>query len=291
MLDIPNHRSSHDVTTPRGGGLAVVVAVVLGSMAATPSDSAIWILIGGCLALGAVGLVDDLQGVDPTARLSAQVLVGALAGLLLPHPVGLLAAVALCALWVASFVNAFNFMDGINGISALTGLVAGIAYATMGYSYDDSAALTFGAAMAGACLSFLPYNAPRARVFLGDVGSYALGFAIAAIGWVVWAAGAPLVLALAPTSVYLVDTGFTLLRRLQRGEPITQAHREHVYQRLTQAGWSHLRTSIFVAGVQGVVIVAAALGASVSPWLVLLAVPVLGLYLLSPRVLQRSPTH
>ena len=292
ILDIPNHRSSHAATTPRGGGLAVIAALLVGTLAvSTTTGPTTAVLLGGCIVLGGVGLVDDLRGLPPQIRLLAQLGVGALAGLLLPEPIIALAAILVCSVWVASFVNAFNFMDGINGISALTGLVAGIAYSAMGYHYGDPEAAAFSAALAGACLAFLPFNTPKARVFLGDVGSYALGFAIAALGWAVWAAGAPLLLALAPTSVYLVDTGSTLVRRWRRGEALTQAHREHVYQRLTQAGWSHIRTSTFVALVQVSVIVVTSLGALITPWFTILAVPVLGLYLLSPRVLQRSPAH
>lgn len=290
ILDVPNHRSSHSTTTPRGGGLALILALVVGTLVAPMSVPTTAVLLGGCVLLGGVGLVDDLRGLPPGVRLMAQLGVGALAGLLLPAPINYLSAI-LCSLWVASFVNAFNFMDGINGISALTGLVAGVAYLVMSWSYNNAAALTFSAALAGACLSFLPFNAFRARVFLGDVGSYALGFAIAALGWVVWAAGVPLLLAISPTALYLGDTATTITRRWQRNEPLTQAHREHVYQRLTQSGWSHLQTSAFVASVQGGVIIAAALGTSLAPWLTLLAVPILGLYLLGPRMPKRSAAH
>lgn len=270
----------------------MIAALLVGTLAvSTTTGPTTGVLLGGCIVLGGVGLVDDLRGLPPKIRLLAQLGAGALAGLLLPEPINALAAIVVCSVWIASFVNAFNFMDGINGISALTGLVAGIAYWAIGNHYGDLTAATFSAALAGACLAFLPFNAPNARVFLGDVGSYALGFAIAALGWATWAAGAPLLLALAPTSVYLVDTGSTLVRRWRRGESLTQAHREHIYQRLTQAGWSHIRTATFVACVQGSVIVVTSLGALMTPWFTILAVPVLGLYVLSPRVLQRSPAR
>ena len=287
MMDVPNHRSSHAAITPRGGGLAVLAALLVGTLSQSPRGTTTAILVLGTSVLGAVGLVDDLRGLQPKVRLVAQLGVGALAGLWLPAPMLALASLAACALWVASFVNAFNFMDGINGISALTALVAGISYATMGYSVDDAAILGFGAALAGAALSFLRFNVPRAQVFLGDVGSYGLGFAIAALGWAVWVAGIPLLLAIAPAAVYLVDTGSTLIARWRRGESLTEAHREHVYQRLTQGGWSHVRTSVFVACVQVAVVSTVALGFASSMWVATLAIPVLGLYWASPRIVRR----
>lgn len=291
VMDVPNHRSSHVTLTPRGGGLAVLAALAIGTLVTADGQALSWALVLGCLLLGGVGLVDDLRGLPPKARLGAQLLVGVLAGVMLPAPVDLVVAAGICSVWIASFVNAFNFMDGINGISALTGLVGGASYAAIGYTYGDFASVTFGGALAGASLSFLPFNSPKARVFLGDVGSYALGFAIAALAWVTWAAGAPLALALAPTLVYLADTGSTLIRRWKRGESLTQAHREHVYQELTRGGWSHLATAAFVAAVQGVVTTAAWLGTSMSPWFALLALAALALYLASPRLVSLAPVN
>ncbi len=287
MMDVPNHRSSHAAITPRGGGLAVLAALLVGTLSQSPLGTTTAVLVLGTFVLGAVGLIDDLRGLRPKVRLVAQFGVGALAGLSLPAPMLALASAAACALWVASFVNAFNFMDGINGISALTALVAGISYAAMGYSVDDPATLGFGAALVGAAISFLPFNVPRAQVFLGDVGSYGLGFAIAALGWAVWVAGIPFLLAIAPAAVYLIDTGSTLMARWRRGEFLSEAHREHVYQRLTQGGWSHLRTSVFVACVQVVVISTVALGLASSMWVASLAIIVLALYWASPRIVRR----
>jgi UDP-N-acetylmuramyl pentapeptide phosphotransferase/UDP-N-acetylglucosamine-1-phosphate transferase len=163
-------------------------------------------------------------------------------------------AVPVMAVWVAAYVNAFNFMDGINGISGLTGLVSGVAYSLMGLEFGSGSAVIVGAALAGASLAFLPFNLPSAKVFLGDVGSYSLGFVIAALGWIVWSSGAPLALAIAPTAVYLADTGATLVRRYRRGAPLTEAHREHSYQRLTAGGRSHVAVALTVAGAESLVV-------------------------------------
>lgn len=212
----------------RQGGWDVVVVFALGTV------------------IGAVGLVDDFRTLSARLRLVLLLLVGLLAGLALSGPIPALFAAPLMALWTASYVNAFNFMDGINGISGISGLVAGVAYLAMGIGYDSTSLVALGAALSGASLAFLPFNLPKARVFLGDVGSYSMGFIIASSAWLAWANGAPLLLALAPSSVYLVDTGVTLMRRMRAGEPLAEAHRHHTYQRLVDGGWSHAAVSALV---------------------------------------------
>lgn len=247
VMDVPNERSSHVTATPRGGGIAVVTALGVGLLVGHHGGWDVLVVYLGAIALGVVGLVDDLRSLRAIIRLVAMVLVGGLGGLLLDSPLALPLAVPLMAAWTASYVNAFNFMDGINGISGLTGLVAGASYALMGYSFGSAALVAIGAALMAACLSFLPFNLTHPRVFLGDVGSYSLGFTIAALAWIAWAAGAPLLLSLAPTSVYLLDTGTTLVRRSKAGLPLTEAHRSHIYQRLATQSGRHLPVAFFVA--------------------------------------------
>lgn len=254
LVDVPNHRSSHQVSTPRGGGIAVALAFALGAMAAGSPQSQVTGLVLGSVVLGAVGLVDDLRGLQPGPRLLMQLGVGGALGYLLPYSQPWPVAALLGGLWVAAYVNAFNFMDGINGISALTGIVAGLSYALMGAVYESGALLVVGGALAGASLSFLPFNLLRARVFLGDVGSYSMGFVIAGLAWMAWGSEIPLMLAVAPTAVYLADTGSTLVRRRREGASLTQAHRSHVYQRLVAEGHSHATVALVVAGLQAAVV-------------------------------------
>jgi UDP-N-acetylmuramyl pentapeptide phosphotransferase/UDP-N-acetylglucosamine-1-phosphate transferase len=123
---------------------------------------------------------------------------------------------------VVAVVNAVNFMDGINGISAVTGAVAGAAFAWLGAELDDRTLLVLGAAVAGASLAFLPWNAPRARVFLGDVGSYGLGAALAAGVCLALAAGSTPEAAVGPLALYLADTGTVLCAG---GAPVSRSAR------------------------------------------------------------------
>jgi len=256
VMDVPNHRSSHAVVTPRGGGIAVLVALGVG-LAVAQITWQCWLVYLGAVALGLLGLLDDFGGVDARLRLVALLAVGAIGGAVLDSPAPVLLAIPIMAFWTAAYVNAFNFMDGINGISALSGMVAGLSYVAMGVQYSSSALAALGAALFGACLSFLPFNLPRARVFLGDVGSYGLGFSIAGSAWLAWAAGVPPLLALAPTLVYVADTGWTLVRRARAGAPLMEAHREHAYQRLVAGGLSHAHVSLGVAATSVGVVLAA----------------------------------
>ena len=105
--------------------------------------------------------------------------------------------VAGSAVVVVGYTNAFNFMDGINGISSLSVLVCGIWYAGLAYAYDFDGAATLGLAMAAAAVAFLPWNVPKAKIFLGDVGSYGLGVASVGLGLALWQHGAPLLAVLA----------------------------------------------------------------------------------------------
>ena len=134
-------------------------------------------------------------------------------------------------------------MDGINGISAAQGTAAGLALAAVAYHQDLGDIAIVAAALAGAACSFAPYNVPRARVFLGDCGSYGLGAAMAGVSVALVFEGVPFEAALAPLSLYVADTGTTLLRRVRTGEAWHLPHRTHVYQRLTDTGMTHAQVS------------------------------------------------
>lgn len=287
LLDVPNERSSHSAPVPRGGGLAVMAAVMLAGVAAAwVGDDVVWVPLLIALALAAVGLVDDRSSLPSLVRLLLQLVAGALvaawtwsAGA--PSSSVLVFAVVVTVA-VAGFVNAFNFMDGINGISALTAVVAGAWWCWVGAEHDVDGLTVLGASLAGAMLGFAPWNAPRAKVFLGDVGSYGIGFLVVTAGAWAWANDVSPVLCLAPLVVYLADTGWVLVKRALGGRPLMQAHREHVYQQLVDRGWSHTASSLLCAGASGVVCTAVA----VAPLAVSLPVVtvVAVVYLAAPRL-------
>jgi UDP-N-acetylmuramyl pentapeptide phosphotransferase/UDP-N-acetylglucosamine-1-phosphate transferase len=301
VIDTPGPRSSHTVATPRGGGLAVVVAATAGllifpqaltSVVARPYGP-IWTVAATMLLFAAVGLAEDLRGIAVPARLALQASAGLVAGLLLaPGP---LMVVVLVALWLTGYANAFNFMDGVNGISAVHAALAGVVYAIAGTRYGLPALAVTGAVTAAAAASFLPWNARRARIFLGDVGSYGLGGLLGAASVVALAGGVPPEVAVAPLALYLADTGATLARRCYRGEPWYRPHRTHVYQRLTDLGWSHPRVTMVTAAasaaVCGCALAAAGSGLATRIGLDALAVAVLAGYLAAPSLLGARPTY
>lgn len=250
--DEPTSRSSHSWATLRGGGLAPAAAVVAIGLA-IPSVG--WqvdaLIVGAAAGYGLLGLLEDLWGMGIALRLGLQVL-GALGVVVLlglfGHPWPWAVALAsIAVLWIVGYVNAFNFMDGINGIAGAQALLAGVAFALMALRVDDAGLGLHSAIIAGAALGFLPFNFPTARVFLGDIGSYFLGAYLAVLVVIAVQGGLPVVAALAPTLPYLADTSVTLIKRFLRGEPLSRPHREHVYQRLTQVGWSHARVTVTVS--------------------------------------------
>jgi len=259
IFDKPNARSSHSEPTVRGGGIAIIVVALCSGVviAAVRHDSGLWILVGAAVVLAVVSFLDDLQPLPPLIRFGCHALcaiaaVAALrgfitsvelsSGLFVRIPTVLAAILAF--MWISGYTNAFNFMDGINGIAA--GQAAVTAFGSgllVGLATGDwlQTPVLFSFVLAGAAVGFLPHNFPRARMFMGDVGSAPLGFLLATL--VIWISrrdGAWLLIPLALLHTnFVLDTGFTLSRRIMRRDRWYESHREHFYQRLTRAGKTH----------------------------------------------------
>ncbi len=242
LLDHPNARSSHELPTPRGGGIGCLVGLLVGGavgLAMHPQRSAtVVVVVSTAVGLGLIGLADDVGNLSARVRLAAQVALGLLAGGVVATVLGLAwpGWALLGAFATVLLVNTVNFMDGINGISGLTLLVWGVATAVLGQrdGADDVALL--GALGAATGLGFLPFNIPVARMFLGDVGSYGIGGLVATTSVLALGRGLPLLAVVAPLVPYLADVLRTLAVRALGGRPLTTAHREHVYQLLTAPG-------------------------------------------------------
>lgn len=264
VLDVPTARSSHQAATPRGGGAAPALACVLAGVLSTRlsgSSRDATLVVSVCLGL--IGLADDLRPRSALPRLLGQMVVALLALVwLLPglgHGalVGTVAAGAM-VLWLVGYPNVFNFMDGINGLAVAQVVVAGIAWWIIGSHQHVPTMAAAGLISAAAALAFAPFNVPTAKMFLGDTGSYFLGGWLGVTAVVGLRAGIAPEAVLAPLTLFLADAGFTLAQRVRRHQPWSQAHKEHAYQRLVQAGWSHANTSLALAVVMTAV---SALGA------------------------------
>lgn len=249
VLDVPNARSSHLVPTVRGGGIGVMAGAISG-WALWPGRPHISVVLFASV-LGVVGLVDDVRGgIRPSARLAIQscaALVGSywLVHLLHLSTWSLVLGVAGASFWMVAYVNAFNFMDGINGVSVVQTVVASGAWELALHVHGDRENV-LPVVVAAAALAFLPFNAPRARMFLGDVGSYFLGAWLAETSILLIVLGMPVLTAVAPLCVYGSDTGTALVRRIRAHEDLGEAHRGHVYQRLVDVGWGHTATAVTV---------------------------------------------
>lgn len=244
LFDQPGERRSHSVATPRGGGIAIVISLLVTAgvaMWAWPAalPSLLVAALGLALVAG-IGWWDDHRPLPAMRRLMVHFIAAALlAALVRVHGGSWLLAV-LVLLFTASLINIWNFMDGINGIAASQAVVVALGLAPLLPWPYSLAAIALGLA----CLGFLPFNFPRARIFMGDVGSGALGYAVAAllalasvktdINWI---------LLLVSASPFLVDAGFTLLARIISGQRWMEPHTQHVYQRAVQAGASHARVT------------------------------------------------
>jgi UDP-GlcNAc:undecaprenyl-phosphate/decaprenyl-phosphate GlcNAc-1-phosphate transferase len=254
LLDQPTDRSSHLQATPRGGGIAPAMAasaaLSIASLGVSGDQRSVLVATAAGFAL--IGLLDDLLNVPALPRFMAQAVVAAITlPWLLADLAGSFAWQVVFSmgvvLWQIAFVNAFNFMDGINGISAAQALVAGIAWVVIGELEGVELLALGGGIIAAAGLGFAPFNFPRAQLFLGDVGSYFFGEWLAVLVIIGVRAGVPLEAMVGPVLLYIADTTTTLIRRVRNGEVWYRPHRHHTYQQLTQLGWSHGRTTLFVA--------------------------------------------
>ncbi|MGK0722736.1 UDP-phosphate alpha-N-acetyl-D-fucosaminephosphotransferase [Leucobacter sp. W1478] len=310
VMDVPSERSSHERPILRGLGLAVLISMLIGGLFALLSSlgfigsaqhqwGSLVVIVAASLASGLLGLGEDLKGVSVAARsvllltiatAAAGALVWGSGGWTAELPVPLQLLLALYAiLFVSSYINVANFMDGLNGISGLHGLVSGATFFAAGMLSELWWLQAAGLILAAGYLGFLPWNLTKPGAFLGDVGSYLLGGAVAVTSFAALVAGVPILASIGPMIIYFGDVGVTLVKRVRAGHKWDEPHKEHVYQRIQQMGYSHVQASGLVAAFTAL---ASGLGLAsfcVSPiwWIGLLVagLGVLAVYLRLPRIL------
>jgi len=251
ILDIPNIRSSHTQPTPRGGGLAIVISWYIGLAALRyigmiESDLFFALLSGAVLAT--ISFLDDLFDIKPGLRILFQIVtvmsglffIGGfkviyLSGTILNYPVILTFLAILGGIW---FINLFNFLDGIDAYASTETLLVALGMLLV---LNNPVLLILIFAVMG----FLFWNWPKAKIFMGDIGSTQLGYILLILaiyfnnqfkfnflGWLIL------------TSLFWVDATLTLFKRWRNKENLSQAHRKHYYQRIVQYGFSHRKTVI-----------------------------------------------
>lgn len=245
LVDEPGDRRSHSVSTPRGGGVAIVAVVLVACALALIQKRLpalpITAFAVAFAAIAIVGWVDDHRPLSARVRFAVHVLAsGVFAAVWLDETGSWLAALLAFVAGVA-LTNVWNFMDGINGIAATQAICVAGAALLGGLDGWGMVAL----AVAAGCIGFLPFNFPRARIFMGDVGSGALGFALGVL--VVTAISrkveANMALMLMALSAFLLDAGLTLARRVVRSEQWWTPHTQHAYQ-VCARRWGHVRVTM-----------------------------------------------
>lgn len=270
LLDVPGDRSSHTTPTPKGGGLLIIPVILVAWVLIVTTTSIgtisthVLVVALAALTLWALSWIDDLRQLPAGLRLAAHAACVAIVMAMLPTELSLFQGVLpvivervlLGVVWVW-FINLFNFMDGIDGITSIECIVigAGVLLLSVAVPVDGNIVSLF-AAIAGAALGFIPWNWHPAKVFMGDCGSAPLGFLIG-FGLIVLAFNGYWIASITLPAYYLVDSGVTLLRRLIAGQKIWHAHREHAYQNAAQA-WGHAQVSLLV-GVAGLLLIGASL--------------------------------
>lgn len=263
LVDVPNARSSHSVPTPRTGGFAIMLGIVVAiAVSGHLGDRGLFLALLAAASLGLLALADDLRPLPTVLRLVSQLGIAAALVLLVPALVGGLAshgawpavseivAMAVAIVWLVGVVNAYNFMDGINGIASLEAAVCGLTLAILMARSGDDAGAALAVGVVGAALGFLPWNLVRGAIFMGDVGSTGLGLLLAMLVLRAGAQGSVIAAAL-PLTPFLLDTSVTIVRRVLRGErSIMTAHRTHFYQ-LLALRQGHARVSLLWAGLAG----------------------------------------
>jgi len=247
IIDIPNERSSHSIPTPRGGGLAVIITFFIGLFIFRESiEENLFYALLSSLPIIIVSLVDDIVTLSSKIRFIVQ----ALSALLALYFLGGVNSIDLiffqlngcwlnifafiCILWIT---NLYNFLDGIDGYAASEAILVALGI----YLILNN---NLGIIVAVAVLGFLMFNWHKASIFMGDVGSATLGFIFAIIVFSD-TSGGNIYFWLIMLSLFWYDATVTLVRRYQNGERVTQAHKKHAYQRLTQFGWSHSRVVLY----------------------------------------------
>lgn len=254
IIDHPSERSSHSVPTPRGGGLAIVILVIgtvlfFGFVNGFDRQSLVYVVVGALLAW--LGWQDDVRSLSSRMRFVVQALAVTVAMLGMGYfksvTIPLFGelhlgwfGIPITFVWILGLINAYNFMDGLDGFAGGVALAAGLGWMILSSTFgglENSLAFWIALSIAATGLGFLGHNWPPARIFMGDVASTFLGFSFAVLPLLsAHRGGDPLMFGTAILWTFIMDAGLTFLRRLARRENVFAAHRTHLYQRLAASG-------------------------------------------------------
>jgi UDP-GlcNAc:undecaprenyl-phosphate/decaprenyl-phosphate GlcNAc-1-phosphate transferase len=266
ILDTPNHRSSHKIPTPTTGGLAIVFTFFLGmGIFVMVADTAMiqarffWGFTFSSLLVAVVSFYDDFMDKPFWVRLLTQTLAALVIMafcIIIDHinlpwihlPYMSVAGYFISFFWIMGLTNAYNFMDGLNGMAGVNAMIASIFFGWIAFFQGSNFTYIVCYCLAAGTAGFLVFNFPKGRLFMGDVGATFLGFTFAALAIIASLYdNAHTSLLVVPLLLlhFIFDTAFTFFRRLVKGENVFQAHRSHLYQLLNRMGLSHTRVTLF----------------------------------------------
>jgi UDP-N-acetylmuramyl pentapeptide phosphotransferase/UDP-N-acetylglucosamine-1-phosphate transferase len=296
IIDHPNERSSHSAPTPRGGGLAIVIVVLAaGCVAAINSNltqSLIYLICGAVIAY--LGWRDDLHSLSPRVRFAVQGLVtlasvlgmGYFKSVTIPLfgqlQLGVIGFI-ITILWIVGLTNAYNFMDGIDGIAGGVALSAALGWMFLATRTDNHFVYWVALAVGAGSLGFLFHNWSPAKIFMGDAGSTFLGYTFAVLPLLSASEGGDaLMLGTLLMWTFIMDAGVTFIRRALKRENVFAAHRLHLYQRLIIGGYKHATVTllyIFLTLLAAALAYAWSWGRPFAPPLIIIGLPLLWLIL------------
>ncbi|SCY91114.1 MraY family glycosyltransferase [Desulfoluna spongiiphila] len=252
LIDVPSARSSHTISVPKGGGVGLLIAVVLSSIIMNVPA----FFLGAFLCVSIVSLFGDRYEIPPQHRLSVQFgcCVLFLVGLFLSRQVNIATYFLILplSLFIAGSSNFYNFMDGINGMAGITGVVGFLLLAVYGaITGGDSVYLALCISMILSCAGFLPFNIPKAKVFMGDVGSILLGFVFACMVVLLSRSLLDFICLAGFLFPFYADELTTMFARIKNGESLSKPHRRHLYQILAnECGIEHWKISVGYGAIQ-----------------------------------------
>ncbi len=268
IQDGPERRRLHDAFTPRAGGISIALVMLASCLViffSVAHRSTLWLLpIAAIFLFSILGFWDDLKPIRAGRKLMLHLLAVTLLWLMCKF---LLSMDSLMAVVVAiaylTTVNIWNFMDGSNGMVGMQSLLMAIGFISLG-SYT-AATYYYALVLAVACLGFLPFNFPVARIFLGDVGSHVLGAAVVGLAILAYSENQLTVLEIACLlSALWIDAVLTFIRRAFRGFKVTRPHLSHLYQYAIRSGKTHGAICGYYAGWTIVVILVVGLSRDLS---------------------------
>ena len=253
-VDVPkDNRRMHKVPIPRMGGLAIFAGFLVSVLFFVPLGTEFRSILIGALTLVVLGIIDDIVALKPKTKFAGQIiaaLIPALSGVsihgivnpFVPGQYSTLGifSIPLTVIWIVGITNAVNFIDGLDGLACGVSAIATVTMFIIAVLFGEIYIALMMAALAGACLGFLPYNMNPAKIFMGDTGSMFLGYILATVSiqglfkfYAVISFAVPFILLGLP----IFDTGFAIVRRLLKGQSPLQADRGHVHHRLIDLGF------------------------------------------------------